>query len=79
MGCIHSMFSNCFKKGEIETPILKIDEIYEQHNGLSRLSDLIDNKEVLWKNNFDSKSEQEYFRMVNETTKLRKKYNGNAI
>jgi hypothetical protein len=78
MGTVCSMFSDCFKKRELEKPILNIDEIYEDNNGLTRLSDLIDNKYVNW-NNYDSKSEQEYLRMMNETMKIRKKYRGNAF
>lgn len=73
MGGFYSMMSDCFKKGEIEQPILTIDGIYDDTNRLTRLSDITKNKRVHW-SNYDSKSEQDYFRMVNETTKLRKKY-----
>ena len=79
MGTVCCMFTVCFKKRELEKPILNIDEIYEDNNGLTSLSDLIDNKQVQWSNNFDSKSEQEYLRMMNETMKIRKKYRGNTM
>jgi hypothetical protein len=79
MGGFYSMLSDCFKKREIETPILNIDGIYDDNNGLTRLSDLIDNKHVQWNNNFDSRSEQEYFRMINDAAYLRKKYRNEYI
>ena len=75
MGGFYSMISDCFKKGEIEQPILTIDGICDDTNRLTRLSDIINTKRVHW-SNYDPKSEQDYLRMVNETTKLRKKYNG---
>ena len=73
MGSVYSIFSDCFKKGELENPILTIDTLYEDNKGLTKLSYLIDNKYVNW-NDYESKSEQEYLRVVNETMKLRKKY-----
>lgn len=76
MGGFYSMMSDCFKKGDIEQPILTIDGIYDDTNRLTRLSDVIKNKKVQW-STYDSISEQDYFRMVNETTKLRKKYKDN--
>ena len=75
MGGFYSMLSDCFKKGELEQPILTIDGIYDDTNRLTRLSDVIKNKHVHW-SNYDSESEQDYFKIVNETTKLRKKYKG---
>ena len=73
MGIVYSIFSDCFKKGELEKPILTIDKLNKDNNGLTKLSDLIDNKYVNW-NDYESKSEQEYLRVVNDTMKLRKKY-----
>jgi hypothetical protein len=73
MGGFYSMLSDCFKKKELETPILNIDGIYDDNNVLTRLSDLIDNKQVQW-SSCDSRAEQEYFRMINDAAYLRKKY-----
>lgn len=78
MGGFYSMISDCFKKGELEQPILTIDGIYDDTNRLTRLSDVIKNKHVHW-SNYDSKSEQEYFRMVNDAAYLRKKYRDDYI
>jgi hypothetical protein len=75
MGGFCSMISDCFKKEELEKPFLTKNDVYKERTGLTVLSDLIDNKQVQWNNNFDSKSEQEYFRMINDAAYIRKKYN----
>jgi len=79
MGSVCTIFSDCFKKTELEKPILTFDVVYQDKNNLTSLSDLIDNNYVQWKNNFDSKSEIQYLQTINETLKLRKKYQGNAV
>jgi hypothetical protein len=74
MGGFYSMLSDCFKKEELEETFLTKNVVYKESTGLTVLSDLIDNKQVQW-NTYDSKSEQEYFRMINDAAYLRKKYN----
>jgi hypothetical protein len=70
MGLIISVFHECFKKKDIEKPILNIVDIYDDDNDnkLISISDLIENKKINWSNN------QSYHDIISETIKLRKKY-----
>ena len=77
MGGFYSMMSDCFKKRDIEKPILNIEGIYDDNNVLTKLSDVIDNRKVQW-STYDSISEQEYLRMISESKNLRKKYKDNC-
>jgi hypothetical protein len=71
---IFDVFSDCFKKKDIEKPILTITGIYTDDNKLLRLSDLIENNTVRWAKNHEEMSEIHYYDMINETRRLRKKY-----
>ena len=74
MGSIASMFSDCIKTKDIEKPLIHIDGAYDINNRFTRVSDLIENKTVQW-----HQKEQQYYRCLNETMYLRKKYRADSI
>ena len=77
MGSIASMFSDCIKTKDIEKPLMHVDGVYDINNRFTRVSDLVENKRVQWVDN--SKKEQNYYRCLNETMCLRKKYRADSI
>ena len=78
MGSIASMFSDCIKTKDIEKPLMHVDGVYDINNRFTRVSDLVENKTVQWKED-NLQKEQNYYRCLNETMCLRKKYRADSI